>query len=104
MDNNALPIACTLTDKELQMRRETVLQQVAASLIDFEELENGFSYRFPAKDEVLQELVNVINLERKCCPFLSFKLIVESQNETLALELTGQQGTKEMLKSLFDWN
>ncbi len=104
MDNNALPIACALTDKELQMRRETVLQQVAASLIDFAEVENGFSYRFPADDNVLRELVNVINLERECCPFLNFKLIVESQNETVALELTGQEGTKEMLKSLFDWN
>jgi hypothetical protein len=104
MDDNALAIACALTDEELQMRRETVLQQVAAHLINFRELENGFSYRFPATDNVLQELVNVINLERKCCPFLNFKLIVESNNETVALELTGQDGTKEMLESLFAWN
>ena len=104
MNGNALPIACALSDKELQMRRETVLRQVAAHLIDFVELENGFSYRFPADENVLRELVNVINLERKCCPFLNFKLIVESNGETAALELTGQKGTKEMLESLFDWN
>ena len=104
MDAQNLPIACALTDKELQMRRETVLRQVAAHLIDFRELENGFSYCFPADDEVLRELVSVINLERKCCPFLNFKLIVESNNESVALELTALTGTKEMLKSLFDWN
>lgn len=102
--DDVLPIACTLSDKELQTRRETVLRQVAAHLIDFQELENGFSYRFPADDDVLRQLINVINLERKCCPFLNFKLIVESQNETVAFELTGQTGTKEMLESLFDWN
>lgn len=104
MDAQNLPIACALTDKELQMRRETVLRQVAAHLLDFRELENGFSYRFAADDTVLLELVNVINLERKCCPFLNFRLIVESNSETVALELTGQTGTKEMLKSVFDWN
>lgn len=104
MDAQNLPIACALTDKELQMRRETVLRQVAAHLLDFRELENGFSYSFPADEGVLRELVNVINLERKCCPFLNFKLIVESNNETVALELTGQEGTKEMLESLFEWN
>lgn len=104
MDGKILSIACALTDKELKMRRETVLRQIAAHLIDFRELENGFNYRFPADDDVLRELVNVINLERKCCPFLNFKLIVESQNETIALELTGRESTKELLKSLFDWN
>jgi hypothetical protein len=104
MDDKALPLACILSDKELQTRRETVLRQVAARLVDYAELENGFSYRFPAEDEVLRELVNVVNLERKCCPFLNFKIIIESQSETVALELTGQEGTKEMLKSLFEWN
>ena len=104
MDTQNLPIACALTDKELQMRRETVLRQFSAHLIDFQEIENGFSYRFPVDDNVLRELVNMINLERKCCPFLNFKLIVKSNSETVALELTGQEGTKEMLKSLFDWN
>jgi hypothetical protein len=77
---------------------------MAARLLDSEELENGFSYRFPSEDAVLQELINVINLERKCCPFLNFKLIVESNSEIVALELTGETGAKEMLKSLFDWN
>ncbi|MDQ4121312.1 MAG: hypothetical protein M3209_07690 [Acidobacteriota bacterium] len=50
MDSAALSIACTLTNEELQMRRETVLRQVAAHLIDFRELENGFSYCFQAND------------------------------------------------------
>lgn len=104
MDSQNLPIACALTEKEFQMRRETVLRQIAAHLIDFRELENGFSYRFPADDAILRELINVINLERKCCPFLNFKLLVESQNKTVALELTGREGTKEILQTLFDWN
>jgi hypothetical protein len=99
-----IPILCSLTDDELQNRRETVLQKTARSLIDFTELENGFRYRFPADDEVFQNLTTVINLERKCCPFLNFKLAANAGDEFLTLELTGREGTKEMLVALFDRN
>jgi hypothetical protein len=99
-----IPIACALTDKELQERRKNVLQKTAQSLIEVRELRDGFAYKFPAKDAVLQDLINVINLERKCCPFLNFRLVVEAQNNFVSLELTGREGTKEMLKALFNWN
>jgi hypothetical protein len=99
-----IPILCSLTDAELQNRRQTVLRKTARSLVDFTELENGFRYRFPADEEVLQNLATVINLERKCCPFLNFKLILEAGSDFAALELTGGKGTKETLVSLFNWN
>jgi hypothetical protein len=96
-----IPIVCTLTDKELQERRKNVLQKTAQSLIEVRELRDGFAYKFPAKNAVLQDLINVINLERKCCPFLNFRL-VEAQNDFVSLELTGREGIKEMLKALFN--
>jgi hypothetical protein len=89
---------------ELRERREGVLQKAATGLLEVIELENGFSYRFPAEDAWLHELANMINLERKCCAFLSFKLVVESESDSFWLELTGPEGTKETLKSLFEWN
>ena len=102
--NREIPIACYLTDSQLQQRRKNYLNKIAESLIDFEELENGFSYRFPIKETVLQDLAAIIDLERKCCPFLNFKLNLEPGNDFVSLELTGAEGTKEIIKSLFDWN
>lgn len=99
-----IPIACYLTDKELQQRRQDYLNKIAASLVDFKELENGFSYRFPIEKSLLSDLVEVIDLERKCCPFLDFKLISEAGSDLVSLELTGAEGTKEMIRSLFEWN
>lgn len=99
-----IPIACALTDSELQIRRKDYLNKLAGSLIDFEESENGFSYRFPSEKAVLLDLVNIIDLERKCCPFLDFKLILEAGEDFVSLELTGAEGTKETIKSLFEWN
>ena len=97
-----IPIACSLTDKELQQRRKNVLVKITESLIDFEELADGFRYRFPAEDVVLQNLMTVINLERKCCPFLNFKLNLEAGKDFVSLDLTGAQGAKEAISSLFN--
>jgi hypothetical protein len=99
-----IPVACFLTDKELQRRRSDHLNKIAASLVDFTELENGFSYRFPLRATMLQDLIEVIELERKCCPFLDFKLIMKAGSDFVSLELTGADGTKEMIRSLFEWN
>ena len=49
-----IPIACSLTDNELQERRKNVLSNVAASLIDSQELPDGFRFRFSIDDSILQ--------------------------------------------------
>ena len=47
------------------------------------------------------ELAQLIVFERECCPFLRFNLSVEATNGPLWLELTGPDGTKAFLQSLF---
>ncbi len=99
-----IPIACYLTDKDLQTRRKNYLDKAAESLIDSAELSDGFVYRFPLRDSTLQNLAEIIDLERKCCPFLNFRLVLEAGSDFVSLELTGAEGTKEIVKSLFNWN
>ncbi len=102
--NAEIPVACYLTDKELQARRKNYLDKAAASLIDSTELPNGFVFRFPLEESMLQNLAEIIDLERKCCPFLNFKLILKAGNNFISLELTGAQSTKEIIRELFKWN
>lgn len=102
--SETIPIACYLTDKELQARRKDYLDKAAESLIDSAELQDGFVYRFPLENSTLQNLAEIIDLERKCCPFLNFRLVLEAENDFVSLELTGTEGTKEIVKSLFNWN
>lgn len=97
-----IPIACSLTDGELQERRKSILDKLAASFIDSEELSDGFRYRFLIDDSILQNLVTVVNLERKCCPFLDFKLNLEAGKDVASLDLTGRQGAKEAINELFN--
>ena len=99
-----IPIACSLTVAELQERRKNVLNKIAASLIDSQELPDGFRFRFSIDDSILQNLITVINLERRCCPFLNFKLSLEAGKDFASLGLTGRQGAKEAIRELFDSN
>jgi len=102
--NSEIPIACQLTDRELQARRKDYLDKTAELLVDSTEISNGFIYKFPLKSAILRDLAEIIDLERQCCPFLNFKLVVESGTEIVSLELTGADDAKEIIKSLFGWN
>ena len=101
MSKQDLPVACSLTDAELQARRSEVLEKAKAAVLEIKELENGCRYRFPSSDLWLKELFNVVSLERRCCPFLNFKLTVEAGDGPIWLELTGPVGTKDFLRTLF---
>jgi hypothetical protein len=101
MSANELPIACNLTEPQFQLRRAELLSTFRDALLETKELEDGFAYRFPADEKSITGLAQLITFERECCPFLQFKLRVEAANGPVWLELSGPEGTKEFLKSLF---
>jgi hypothetical protein len=97
----SLPIACSLTNSELQERRRGVLHAVRTAVVEVRELENGYAYYFTSDGERLAELAQLIDLERQCCPFLQFRLTVEPDNGPVCLEMAGPEGTKEFLATTF---
>ena len=97
----SLPIACSLTNSELQERRLTVLQSARSAVVEVRELENGYAYCFPAEGERLIDLARLVDLERRCCPFLRFAITVEPDDGPIWLEMTGPKGTKEFLVATF---
>jgi hypothetical protein len=86
---------------ELQERRRDVLSKVKGLVSKVTELSDGFACQFPSDGTVLPELANLIQLERQCCPFLSFRLTVEANHGAVLLEMTGPAGTKEFLADIF---
>lgn len=101
--SDTIPVACFLTDQELQARRKNYLDKAADSLIESAELSDGRVFRFPLTPEMLRDLAEIIDLERRCCPFLNFRLTVEAGAAVVALELTGGAGTKDAIEALFGW-
>lgn len=102
MKADNIPIACSLTDSELQERRQEVLAQAKTAMIGMEETESGFLYQFSASRERITALANLIALEHQCCPFLTLRLTVEPGDAPVSLELSGPPGTKEFLTALFE--
>lgn len=91
------PVTCTLTSKELTDRRQQILSHLQTERLEMKELADGLAFRFAASSRELTALTNIIDLERQCCQFLTFRLIVEPQLGSMWLELIGPPGTKEML-------
>jgi hypothetical protein len=95
-----LPIACTLTGKELQKRRRTILDFIHASATGIDTLTDGFAYSFKSDSETLREIARLVDLERQCCQFLSFRIVVEPR-EMLRLEVTGPPEAQGIITDYF---
>jgi hypothetical protein len=95
------PIACTLTDAEMRERRGTILYAVQNAALNVSSLPLGYAYRFAPTSEVLARLAHLVDLERQCCPFLTFKIIVEAGNQAICLEITGPPDAEPVIADFF---
>jgi len=101
MADSHIPVACALTDSEFRERRTEILHSFRGAVLETEELENGYRYRFPSSAAWITQLAQFITFERECCPFLQFDLRLEPGDGPIWLELTGPEGTKDFLRTLF---
>ena len=74
------------------------------ALLETKELDDGYAYRFPSGGNWIADLAQLITFERECCPFLQFNLRLEPAEDPVWLELTGPEGAKSFLQSLFPFS
>ena len=96
-----LPIACTLNHAEMRERRSIILDAFRGAALDVTSLPLGYAYHFAPTSEVLARIVNLVDLERQCCPFLTFKIIVGAGNQAICLEVTGPPEAKPVIADFF---
>jgi hypothetical protein len=96
-----LPIACTLSEAELQQRRREILDCVRAATLKTSELRNGYVYELPFGSDTLTMLARLVALEHGCCPFLTFRIALEAGAETVTLEVTGSSEAKPVIANFF---
>ena len=94
------PIACSLTQAELASRRNELLPGLLGSADSQEAIPGGFRWGFSETDGLLNQVVSVIEAERRCCRFLRFRLTFRPNGGWLWMEVTGPEGTQEFLSSL----
>ena len=70
-----------------------------AAVLARKDLEEGLEFRLPATPQLLTTVAEFIGFERRCCPFFTFEVHVDSGPE-MVFRLTGPAGTKAFLESL----
>jgi hypothetical protein len=70
-----------------------------SKMTEKKELKDGFTFKFPGSDEVLDKLTEFIKTERACCDFLTFGLSVSGDKSETWLHLTGEKGAKEFISA-----
>ncbi len=97
------PIACNLNalDREQRRRHQALTAKLRAAVQEMRELPDGYSFRLPSDEAMIQGTAEWITLERRCCPFLAFGFEAGRENGPLWLNLTGREGVKPFLKIEF---
>ncbi len=99
---NALPIACSLDDRELALRSETVRRDLFALAEDRRELPDGYAFRFVGSDDIMAKVNAFVATERRCCSFFHIEVAFEPGLGPIWLRLTGPEGVKRFVDETFD--
>lgn len=91
-------VSCTLKPSALN-DRIGLAAELSAGAIERKELDDGFAWGFPAEDKWLSAITEIVALERKCCGFFTFRIVVEPDGKPIWLELSGPEGAKEFLRA-----
>jgi hypothetical protein len=90
-------LSCKLTTVELRERKLTVLANLKKQILRKRELKNGFAYRFPGSDSIVDKLAAFVKTERACCDFFNFDLSISGDKSEAWLKITGPQGAKDFI-------
>ena len=84
---------------EVAWLRETIKICLGA-VEESNELQSGYSFRFPGGYEWATRLAELCRQQQKFCPVLVFKVIRGSNNGPNYLQATGPNGAKQLIRSL----
>jgi hypothetical protein len=94
-----IPVACDLGafDPVQEAEHRRLLARVSSAVLGRESLPDGYALRYPQDPEMLLDVARFVALERDCCPFFTFTIVMEPPGGSLWLRLTGPSGTKDIV-------
>ena len=97
--SSEIPIACDLgaISASDRPRYDELRRMVGAAVVGQRDLPDGVAIQIATERMALAQLAEWISFERKCCPFLEFRIDVAPKSGPVWLSLTGGPGVKELL-------
>jgi hypothetical protein len=99
--SSSLPIACSLTDPELGRRLEHLRTGLFARTCAVRPGAGGYAFVFEGSDQNVDDLLEIVSLERKCCPFLTFRVDIAPEPGDLVLHLGGNADAQDFIRDTF---
>lgn len=98
-----MSLACRLNalDADERRRRSELQDELVRSSVSIRELADGFAVELPPGDGSWRSAAEFVTLERRCCPFVTFRLETRGTGGPVELRMTGGPGVKEFLASVF---
>ena len=94
-----IPIVCDLDalSPHERARRLELAEKLRARVLSRREEESGIELELPSEAALQHETLELILLERRCCPFLELRLEFRPAGGSTYLHVSGPPGTKEFL-------
>ena len=97
-DGQPLPLACSLSGKELRERGDW-LERLGRHVVRREPRPGGMVVRFRREAGVEEELRELVAAEARCCPFLT--LSVRAEGDLLELDVSGPPDAQGIVEEMF---
>jgi hypothetical protein len=99
--SSSQPVACSLTDPELGRRLESLRNGLFARTRAVRYDDAGVAFVFEGSDQHVDELLEIVALERRCCPFLHFRVEIAPLPGDLVLHLGGSAEALAFIRDTF---
>jgi hypothetical protein len=98
--DSTTPIACNLDalSPAERARRSELARDVQKRARSLDETETGYRMELPNDPSACAAALDLILLERRCCPFLSLELVFEPGDGAVMLGIGGPPGAKDFLR------
>ncbi len=96
----AIGASCKLSPAQLAARRHELIPGLFQRAQKVKDIPGGLCFQFASKPGLLTDLARIMEQEQDCCSFLRIQLTMEASEGPITFEVTGPQGTAEMLRKL----
>ena len=97
-----IAVVCKLTSKELQARKALLQKEVFSKISITKAHENKFEMVFNEPIAFAAKLMEFVNLERQCCPAITFSMVLEPDGGAIHLFWGDTQEIKEMVQTMYE--
>ena len=89
-----------LTPEQRKLHQK-LSHDLASAVTMRRELPDGYTFRIDSAKMPVVDIAQWITFERRCCPFLLFRLDIEGADGNVSLSLQGAAGVKKFIETEF---